>query len=175
MLYRTTTCLALSFAVALTFGPAAAQEKEVQKAGPEDQFLIKAAMANNAVVRMAELVETRSENPKVEEFARLVLADHKRAGDKLGEIAKKRNVGVAAGLEQPTRDEIDRLSKLKGADFDKAFLDSFIKGHEACLKHCDEVATTGKEETTVGFGKECKTMIEKHLKQAKELRQGLGN
>lgn len=175
MLYRMTTCLALAFALTLGFGPAAAQEKEVQKAGPEDQFLLKAARANNAVVRMAELVEARSENPKVEEFARLVLADHKKAGDKLGEIAKRRNVGVAAGLEQPTKDEVDRLSKLKGPEFDKAFLDAFIRGHEACLKHCDEVATAGKEETTLGFGKECKAMIERHLKQAKELRQGLGN
>jgi len=175
MLYRMTTCLALAFALTLGFGPAAAQEKEVQKAGPEDQFLIKAAMANNAVTRMAELVESRSENPKVEEFARLVLADHKKAGEKLGEIVKRRNVGVAAGLEQPTRDEIDRLSKLKGAEFDKAFLDAFIRGHEACLKHCDTVTTEGKEEATVGFAKESKTAIERHLKMAKELRQGLGN
>lgn len=172
MRYLLTTCLTLALALS---GTAQDQDKDLEKAPLDDQFLLKAASANHAVIKLTDLVESRSENEKVEAFARKVQADHKVAADKLGRIAQERKLGVVAGLEKDLQQEMDRVSDLKGPEFDQAFLDTFIRWHEKCLQMCKGQTTGGQEVPTVAFAKECSTMIEDHLTKAKELRKSLGN
>jgi putative membrane protein len=137
----------------------------------EDQFLTKALVNNNAVIRMAELVESRSENADVEAFAKEVIEAHKKTSDELGKMVKDRKVAVVAGLEKDLRDKVEELSKLKGKEFDRAYLDHFIRHHEQCVAMCKDQASTDKPLAT--FAKDCKTKLESHLKRARELRDSL--
>lgn len=173
---KTLNLLTLSLMLAFaSSGLALAEEKtkETDKLPLDDQFIIKSLVANNAVLRLAELVEPRSENVKVEAFAKDVIAEHKKVSEKLGKLVTDRKIAVVAGLEKELRDEVEALSKLKGEDFDKAYLDSFIRGHEKCLAMCKGQATDGKDVALIAMAKECHPTLEGHLKKAKELRASL--
>jgi len=161
--------------LASSIGASAAQ---VQVKVPEnlpvdDQFIIKALVANNAVIRLAELVESRSDNVKVEAFAKDIITDHKKISDKIGKLVTDRKIAVVAGVEKELRDEVERLGKLKGNEFDREYLDGFIKTHDHCLAMCKGQMKTGKEDVCSAFAKECQPTLEEHLRRARELRASL--
>ena len=166
----------LTLGIALsTSGMALADEKgkETDKLPLDDQFIMKAVVSNNAVLRLAELVESRSENPKVEMFASDIIAEHKKASDLIGKLVTDRKLAVVAGVEKELREEVERLSSLKGNEFDQAYLDNFIRHHEQCLERCKGQTVAGKEAQLVNFARECKTTLEDHLKRAREIRNSL--
>jgi putative membrane protein len=139
----------------------------------DDQYIVKALVANNAVIQKAKLVEGRSESEALKAFAKQIIEDHEKVNEKIGDLVKERKLSVVAGLEKEVREEIDRLKELKGAEFDRAYLTSFITGHEKCVRMCKAQVDGGKEEGLKTFAKDCCNKMEEHLKQAKELKEKL--
>jgi len=174
---KTFNLLALSLVMALaTTGLSRSDDKVKETADKlpvDDQFIMKALVGNNAVLRLAELVEARSENPKVEAFAKEVIFDHRKVSEKLGKVVADRKIAIVAGFEKELRDEVERISKLKGNDFDVAYLDGFIKHHEMCMAMCKNQRDGGKDEALTTLANECHPVLEVHLKKAKELRASL--
>jgi len=56
--------------------------------------------------------------------------DHTKAGNELKDIAAKYNVQPAPGVDQKHQDLIDKLSKLRGAEFDREYIDAMVNDHE---------------------------------------------
>jgi putative membrane protein len=171
MMVKQGLTLACLFAVAAFVQAEDRKADTTDKLPLDDQYVIKAVVFNNATIQTAKLVESRSENEAVKAFAKQVIEDHNKASEELGRVIKDRKLSVVAGLEKETREEIDRLSKLKGAEFDREYLANFIKCHEKCLSMCKSQVSSGKEEAASKYAKDCCTKLEEHLKKAKELKE----
>jgi len=155
------------FAVAGLAGGMRANEKMERPL--DNDFLVKAATANNAEIEVGKLAERRASSNEVKDYANMLVKDHKTANDKLGGLIKTRKVGVVAGFEKETRDEINRLSNLNGKDFDRAFLDHMIQDHKKAISIFENQAKNGKEEDIRAYAKEMLPDLQKHLKKAEEL------
>jgi putative membrane protein len=163
-----------SFFVVLIAGGLAttAQERAGDNDRPLDKdFLVKVATCNNAEIEVSKLAAKRSGSADVKEFATMLGKDHKAAYDKLGDLIKNRKVGVAAGLEKSTRDEIKKLSKLEGNDFDRAFLDHMIREHKKAIAIFENQAKNGQEPDIRDYAKDLLPDLRKHLKKAETLAQ----
>jgi putative membrane protein len=135
----------------------------------DKDFLVKAATANNAEIEIAKLADNRAASAEVKEFATTVQKDHKAAYDRLGELLKTRKLGVAAGLEKETRDEIKRLSKLEGNGFDRAFLQHMVDEHKKAISIFENQAQNGREADIRDYAKQMLPDLRKHLTKAQEL------
>jgi putative membrane protein len=140
----------------------------------DKDFLVKVASCNNAEIEVSKLADRRSKSTDVKEFATMLEKDHKAAYDKLGNLIKNRKVGVAAGLEKETRDEIKRLSKLEGNEFDRAFLDHTIREHRKAISIFEYQAKNGQEGDIRDYAKELLPDLRKHLKKAEQLAKSSG-
>jgi len=137
---------------------------------PLDQdFLVKASTCSNACVEVSSLAEKRAESPKVKEFAAVMVTEHKKCQDRLAEQTKNRKIAVVSGLEQETKTDIDNLSKLKGAEFDRAYLSWIIKGHREGIAMLQNQADNGKDNDLRTFAKEQIPGMKEHLARAEEL------
>jgi putative membrane protein len=146
-----------------------------KSARPLDKdFLVKVASCNNAEIEISKLADSRANSAPVREFAAMLLKDHKAAYDKLGDLAKERKLGIAAGLEKETRDEIKRLSKLEGAEFDRAFLQHTIREHKKAISIFENQAKKGQEADIREYAKELLPDLRKHLSKAEELAKTAG-
>src|SRR5262245_55498595 len=102
-------------------GPVGAGEKAEPLT--DKGFLIKALTAGTAEVKYGEFAEGRASNDKVKELARQMIADHTTANKRLAELARNQKLAVLTGLEKEKRATYNRLKGLKGADFDRAYVD----------------------------------------------------
>jgi len=139
----------------------------------DNDFLINVATCNQAEVEYAKLADKRAGSAKVKDFAASLLDEHKTANDKLAELLKTRKVGVVAGLEKETRDKVQRLGKLEGADFDREFLNCVIQDHKKMIAMFDNQVAKGQEADIRAYAKRTLPGLRKHLEKAQNLEKAV--
>ncbi len=99
-------------------------------AGSSAQEFVSEMMAGGAAeVELGKIAAQRATNPDVKAFAQRMVKDHSRASEQLKAVASKHNLQTTATTAKH-RDEIDRLSALKGAEFDREYMDAMVEKHE---------------------------------------------
>jgi putative membrane protein len=97
--------------------------------GPRE-FINDLAIAGMAEVQLGKLAMERASDPDVKAFGEMMIKDHTQAGNELKQIASEMNVQVPTQLDQKHQDLANRLGSLKGAEFDRAYMDAMVKGHQ---------------------------------------------
>jgi putative membrane protein len=86
-----------------------------------------------AEVDLAKVAQKNATSPDVKRFAAMMVQDHTKAGNELKQVAMQHNVAPAPQVDEKHRDLMDRLSKLKGADFDREYINAMIDDHEDAI------------------------------------------
>lgn len=56
--------------------------------------------------------------------------DHSKANDQLKQIATSKGVNLPTALERSTQRELDKLSKMSGAEFDREYMKHMVSDHK---------------------------------------------
>jgi len=145
-----------------TVGTSGVADRNNVSAG--DQHFIADMMADNqAEVDMGKLAEQRASSPDVKRYARMMVADHTKAGEQLKKIAAKYDIHPDTAKENDKhKDALDKLAKLNGADFDRQYMSAMVDSHKDAVsdleshvdvKTSDNASTTDKVKGTFGSGK----------------------
>ena len=132
-----------------------------------DRSFIADMMADgDAEVQMGKLAEQHASSPAVKRFAAMMVTDHTKAGEALKKIAAEYNVEPDANKDAKEhdkhKDDIDKLSKLRGADFDRQYMDMMVSSHKDAVgdlesrvdvKRTDNGSTADKVKGTFGTDK----------------------
>jgi len=97
------------------------------------EFLSKAVEMNTAEIDLAEMAIAKTHNPKIKEFAQMVLRDHTEALNKAKELMNARGTGgniAKAQLSAEHKRTAERLGKLSPVEFDRAFIDTMVSNHK---------------------------------------------
>jgi putative membrane protein len=105
----------------------------------DPQIAHAAYTADNLDIRYAHLALAVSENPKVREFAELMIRDHSAANASALALVKKLNVtpqdnGFSQSLNKNGDAKIAEFKKLSGAEFDKAYAANELGYHKVVVK-----------------------------------------
>jgi putative membrane protein len=95
----------------------------------QDNFWTKAAQGGMAEVELAKLALQKSQNADVKKFAQTMVTDHTKANEELKTLAAKKSVVLPTDIGGH-KSTLDDLSKLSGADFDKAYVKAMVEDHE---------------------------------------------
>src|SRR5918912_102905 len=126
--FLTFTCTALAATSAL-----AAEEKSA--AAPTDpQIAMIAVTADNIDIDAGKLAAEKTTNPKVKEFADLMVRDHTSVNNQATALAKKLNVtpeesATSRSLKSGGDKMMTKLKGLSGAAFDKAYANNEVTYH----------------------------------------------
>jgi putative membrane protein len=164
------------FAIAaLAFGTAHAQ------APSDPQIAGIVVTANQIDVDAGKLAKSRSKNKEVQGFANQMITDHGAVNKQAVALAKKLGVKPAASdtqasLKKGARENIASLKKLKGAKFDKAYVDHEVAYHQAVLDAIDKTLIPSAQNAELkGLIEKVRPAIAAHLDHAKHLQSTLGN
>lgn len=171
---RRLTVLLLPVLCVLMFAWAARADDDKTVAKDDTDFLKKAMECGNAEVKLSQLAETRAASDKVKEFARMMVKDHTEANAKLAEHARTLKVAVLAGTSKEFRAISDNLSKLRGADFDRAYMERMVKDHEDAIKLFESQAKVDGEGNMKKFAEQTLPHLREHLKKAQEIAKEVG-
>jgi len=126
---------------ALTGGTAGAQAPRAQDRPPDAspgspsassdrEFINEMTIAGLAEVQLGKMASEQAGNADVKAFGQMMMKDHSQANMELAQVASRLNVQPPMQLDQKHQDLANRLSKLKGAEFDREYTTAMVQGHE---------------------------------------------
>jgi putative membrane protein len=133
------------------------------------KFVDTAAEAGAAEVAKGQLAESHSSSADVKGLAARMVSDHQKAGDELKSIAQIKGATPPAQLSKKDQADLDKLSKLRGADFDKAYIKSQLAAHKSAVSLFGSESKTGKDPELKQFASTTLPTLEDHLQMVQQL------
>jgi putative membrane protein len=136
--------------------------------------------ANQVDIDAGKLAETKGSNAEIKAFGKQMVTDHtgvnKQATDLVTKLGvKPEDNPTAQSLKQGGADNVKALKALKGAAFDKAYIDHEVTYHQAVLDAVDKTLIPNAQNA------ELKALLVKvrpafvaHLEHAKKVQASLG-
>jgi putative membrane protein len=95
--------------------------------------------------------------------------DHGKASDELKQLAQQKGLTLPADLDPKHKALRDRLAKLNGADFDKAYASEMVKDHRKDVADFKRQANAAKDPDLKSWAGKTLPTLEEHLKQAQDM------
>ena len=147
----------------------AKESKAAKLPRAEEKFLKGAAEDNLAEVKLGQLAEQRAASDSVKQFGKRMATDHQKAFDELKQLASQKGVQVPTDLDRSHQRLYDRLSKMNGADFDRAYMKEMVKDHDRDVKAFRREADSGKDGEVKSWAGKTLPTLQEHQQQAKQV------
>ena len=141
--------------------------------GDDAKFATAAASGGMAEVALGKLALTKTTSTAIKDFANMMVTDHGKANDELMGIAKKENITLPAEPDSTHLKKMADLSKLTGADFDKAYVDAMVDGHKKTLDLMNDEAKDGKDADLKAFATKTAPVVQTHLDATNKIKSSM--
>jgi putative membrane protein len=143
----------------------------VSSSGSEDiEFVLDAAKGGLAEVELGKLASDRAQNDEVKKFAQRMVDDHAKANEQLKQIAESKSIKLPTEVEPKDKALMQRLEKLNGAAFDRAYMAAMVNDHVKDVNEFKREANAGRDSQVKSFASSTLPTLEEHLQQAKQAR-----
>lgn len=150
----------------------AGDQSQAQNRIDEQRFVKDALKAGMADVALAKVAVTKASDDGVKQVAQKIVDDRSKANEELKQIAAKEKIDVPESLDSKHQSRIDKLSKLSGADFDRAYVKEQMKDQQNAVKEFQMEAQNGNNPEVKSFASKTLPALEEHLRAIKELDKG---
>jgi putative membrane protein len=122
-----------------------------QAAGPNDAQIAAIVVAANSVdIEAGQLAQSKAKHAEVKKFAQLMVTDHSGVNQQAVELLTRLKVSpeendISKSLRQGGAETLARLKGLKGAQFDKAYVDNEVAYHQAVMDALDKTLIPGAQ------------------------------
>jgi putative membrane protein len=136
--------------------------------------------ANQVDIDAGKLAESKSTNAEVKAFGRQMVTDHTGVNKQATDLVTKLKVTpednpTAQSLKSGGADNVKQLQQLKGAAFDKAYVDHEVAYHQQVLDAVDKtLIPSAKNEELKALLVKVRPAFVAHLEHAKHLQSTLG-
>src|SRR3954468_1889404 len=126
---------AIALACALFAMPSVAQQDAPPtKTSPslvktDASFMKQAADGGMAEIALGNLAVSKASSDDVKKFGQRMVDDHSKANDQLKQLASSKGIDVPSELNAKDKATKERLSKLSGEQFDRAYMQHMVKDH----------------------------------------------
>jgi putative membrane protein len=175
-----TSSFALSAALTLMPGALMAQNSMGQSSMGSDnsgshlsasdrKFVSAAAEGGMAEVELGQMAQQKGASDQVKQFGQRMVTDHTKANDQLKEVAMKEGIQLPTKLSAQDEMTKQRLSKLSGEQFDKAYMSDMVKDHTKDVADFQRESTSGQDPAVKDFASETLPTLQSHLQEAQQI------
>ena len=151
-----------------------------QSAGPNDaQIAAIVVTANQVDIDAGKLAASKSSSKEVKELAQRMVTDHTGVNKAATELVTRLKVkpqenDTSKNLKQTGDETLERLKALKGADFDRAYVDNEVTYHQTVLDALDKtLIPSAKNDELKALLVKVRPAFVAHLDHAKHLQSTL--
>jgi len=135
---------------------------------------MEAAKGGMAEVELGKLAQDKASSDQVKNFGKRMVDDHSKANDELQTLAKNKNITLPSDLDPKDKALKDRLSKLSGAQFDRAYMSAMLHDHQKDVSEFKTESSNGKDPDVKAFASKTLPTLEDHLKLAQQTEKAVG-
>ena len=192
----TLTLGAFALAAVLTPGPASARNDQMQQQGEEpsakhgvqgthdagankmpktaQEFVREAADGGMAEVALGKMAVAQAESPDVKQFGQRMVDDHSKANQELTTLASQKGISAPTEPSAKHKATIDRLSKLSGAEFDRAYMQEMVNDHDHAVTTFRTFSERGDDPELKQFAEKTLPTLQDHERMAKTTANKVG-
>lgn len=137
------------------------------------RFIETTAQDGLAEVALGRLAQQRASDAQVKSFGERMVQDHGKANDELSKIAAGKGVAVPTAPSRGQQRDADRLGKLSGAEFDRAFMKHMVDDHKKAVAAFQRASTSAKDGELKAFAARTLPTLQQHLQMAQSTHDGL--
>lgn len=154
--------LACGFAAALAASPAFAQSNT------DKTFIRDVIQGNLAEIQIGKLAQERGASDGVRSFGQMLVTDHTENNAKATQVAEALKVTRPTEPNAKQRVTFNRLARLSGTAFDRAFASDMVADHKEDIAKFEQEQKS-KDPTVASFAGETLPTLHKHLDAAQNL------
>jgi putative membrane protein len=140
-----------------------------------DQEFVAHALAQGILeVKLSERAAKQATDARVREFAQKLVNEHEKCNKKLLTMASEMKLAVVAGLDKDSKETFERVTRLEGDAFNRAYIAQQVKMHERAIDLFEKRASATKDATVKGFINDALPNLRQHLKEAREISAKVG-
>jgi|SRR5580704_5958933 putative membrane protein len=144
-------------------------DQQTQTKIDEKRFVKDALLGGMTEVELGKVALEKASSDPVKQFAQKMIDDHSKANEDLKQLASKENINVPDSLDSKHQSRVEKLSKLSGADFDRAYIKDQLKDHQQDVQEFQQEAQRGSDSDVKSFASKTLPVLEEHLSMAKDL------
>jgi putative membrane protein len=148
----------------------------------ELQVLAHFHAVNQMEITLGKEAERVSKTEAVKQYGQMLVKDHTENDKKLMALAKKRGQTIPAEKPMTDADKQDKadaktaemkLKKMKGSEFDAAYIQEMITGHEKQLAKADSMLSEVKDSELADTLRAMKPTLQMHADHAREIQKNM--
>ena len=147
----------------------AQSNKEKYDAG----FIRTAIMGGLMEVQLGRMAQTNGSSQQVKDYGRMIVNDHSRTNAELNSLAKRKNVSVPESAGTSMQAAMDKLSALRGSDFDRAFMNTMVENHLREINQYKAETYKGEDPDVRNWAAHKNPVLQKHLDWAERIKKAL--
>ena len=120
-------------------------------------------------MELGKLAAEKASSEDLRQFGKQLLDDQTKTNDRLKQVANQQNISIPDALDSKHQSQIDKLAKLSGPEFDKAFLKQQLKEQEAQVRDFGDEAQRGTDPNVKTFAAGVLPNLQRQLEAAKNL------
>jgi putative membrane protein len=105
----------------------------------------------------------------VKKFGRRMVEDHGKANEELTALARAKGVDLPKEMDRPQKHVHDRLAKLTGESFDRAYVEEMVKEHRKDVKEFEQQATRAKDPDLKAWVDKTSPTLHEHLREIENI------
>ncbi len=151
-----------------------------QSPNPDDPQIAGIVVAANQVdIDAGKLAEKSGSSKDVKDFAKMMVTSHTQVNKQAEELVKKLKVKPADSQTSKTLKEggeanLDKLKKLKGKEFDKAYIDNEVTYHQTVIDTVDKsLIPNAKNPELKNMLVSTRPTFVAHLEQARKIQSSM--
>ena len=152
-----------------------ASGSKVKLSSTDEKFVLDAANGGMAEVQLGQLAQEKAQSQAVKDFGKRMVQDHSQANDQLKQIASSKGLAIPSEVKGDEREHYDKLAKLSGAEFDKAYVKMMIADHKKDIKEFEKEAKKGKDADVKAFASNTLPTLQQHETLIKEVASNSGD
>jgi putative membrane protein len=143
--------------------------------GADREFVMQAEKDSIQERVLGRMAEEKSQNSDVKDYGKMLVKDHNDALEKLIDLMNKNGMPQPKGLPEERSEAVKKMQGLSGTAFDQEFVNMMVKDHQKAVDTFRHEAASAQNADVRDYAKKVLPTLEKHLKDAQDLQQKLGN
>jgi putative membrane protein len=135
----------------------------------DKRFVKDAAEANAAAVELGKLAQEKGSSEAVKDFGKRMVEAHTQTDEELKQAAAKASIEVPTQAPRKIKKTEDKLAKLSGSDFDRAYAKIILTEHKDNVKAFEREAEAGRAPDVREFAAKTLPKLQEHRKSAEQL------
>jgi putative membrane protein len=135
----------------------------------EREFVDEAAQGSLLEMKLGQLAVQKAQTDEVKRFGQRMVDDHTAMSSRLQKLVQRKGLTMPQELDKKSKDQLDRLSKKTGLDFDKDYVNDMVNDHQRDVDRFEKAIKEAKDPDVKEFATTTLPMLSEHLGQVKAI------